>query len=141
MANQEDVRQIALSLPGTSESDDHFAFSVLNRGKPKGILWAWNERVHPKKPRVPRRDIIAVRVASETVKQALLSTDSEKFFTEPHYDGFPAILVRLAAVRKPELRELIAEAWRCQAPRELVVQVDPKPESAPKKRAARRPSR
>ena len=55
MADQADVRRIALSLPETAESGDRFAFSVLNRGKQKGFVWAWNERVHPKKPRVPRR--------------------------------------------------------------------------------------
>lgn len=54
MATQEDVRRIALSLPETSEADDHFGFSVLNKGKPKGFVWAWNERIPPKKPRVPR---------------------------------------------------------------------------------------
>lgn len=53
-------------------------------------------------------------------KDALLALDSEKFFTEPHYDGFPAVLVRLPAVGAGELRELIAAAWRCQAPRALV---------------------
>jgi len=45
--------------------------------------------------------------------------DSKKFFTEPHYNGFPAVLVRLAAMTVPELRPLIKEAWRCQAPKAL----------------------
>jgi hypothetical protein len=57
VADQADVRRIALSLPETTESDDHFAFSVLNKGKQKGFVWAWNERVEPKKPRVPRSDV------------------------------------------------------------------------------------
>jgi hypothetical protein len=50
----------------------------------------------------------------------LLAADAGKFFTEPHYNGFPAVLVRLAAVGEDELRELITDAWRCQAPRDLV---------------------
>jgi hypothetical protein len=45
------------------------------------------------------------------------------FFTEPHYDGFPAILVRLAAVTVRELRPLITEAWRCQAPKERLAEL------------------
>lgn len=119
MADQEDVRRIALSLPGTSESDDHFAFSVLNKGKAKGFVWAWNERIEPKKPRVPNPEVIAVRVASRFDKEALLAADERKFFTEPHYNGFPAVLVRLPAIDVGELEELIIDAWRCQAPRDL----------------------
>ena len=40
----------------------------------------------------------------------------EKFFTEPHYNGFPAILVRLPEIEVEELAELIGDAWRCMAP-------------------------
>jgi hypothetical protein len=41
------------------------------------------------------------------------------FFTEPHYDGFPAVLVNLPALSARELKPLITEAWRCQAPKNL----------------------
>ena len=119
MADQNDVRRIALALPDTSEAEDHFAFSVLNKGKQKGFVWAWNERVEPKKPRVPRPDVVAIRVADLLDKEALLASDDEKFFTEPHYNGFPAVLVRLPSIGVDELEELIVEAWRCQAPRAL----------------------
>ncbi len=119
MADQNDVRRIALALPDTSEAEDHFAFSVLNKGKQKGFVWAWNERVEPKKPRVPRPDVVAIRVADLLDKEALLASDDEKFFTEPHYNGFPAVLVRLPSIGVDELEELIDEAWRCQAPRAL----------------------
>ena len=119
MASQDDVRRIALSLPGTSEADDQFGFSVLNKSKPKGFVWAWNERVDPKKPRVPNPEVVAVRVAGRLDKEALLAADERKFFTEPHYNGFPAVLVRLPAVDPGELEELITDAWRCQAPRDL----------------------
>jgi hypothetical protein len=119
MADQEDVRRIALSLPGTREAGDHFGFSVLNKGKEKGFVWAWAERVEPKKPRIPNREVVAVRVASRFDKEALLSADQGKFFTEPHYNGFPAVLVRLPAIDLGELEELIIDAWRCQAPRGL----------------------
>ena len=50
----------------------------------------------------------------------LLSSDPAKFFTEPHCDGFPAVLVRLPAAAEDELRELITDAWRSQAPPSLV---------------------
>jgi|SRR6516165_8141623 len=120
MADQNDVRRIALALPETSEGDDHFAFSVRNRGRQKGFVWAWNERVQAKKPRVPRNDVVAIRVADQLEKEALLASDQRKFFTEPHYNGFPAVLVRLPAVGVDELEELIIDAWRCQAPQPLI---------------------
>lgn len=119
MATQADVRRIALSLPETEEEANHFAFSVRNKGKLKGFVWVWLERVVPKKPRVPQPKVIAVRTASLDDKEFLLSLDGDKFFTEPHYNGFPAVLVRLPAVTVRELRSIITEAWRCQAPRSL----------------------
>ena len=124
MADQDDVRRIALSLPETSEGVDRFAFSVLNKGKHKGFAWVWQERIEPKKPRVPNPDVIAVRVANAEEKEMLLASDEEKFFTEPHYNGFPAILIRLAAIDVDELEELIVEGWRTQAPRALVKELD-----------------
>ena len=54
----------------------------------------------------------------------LLASDADKFFTEPHYNGFPAVLVRLQAIGTSELRELIVEAWRTLAPRALVKDYD-----------------
>jgi hypothetical protein len=119
MATQADVRRIALLLPAVEEADVGFAFSVPRKGKLKGFVWVWMERVVPKKPRVANPSVIAVRVANEGQKNALLSADGKKFFTEPHYDGFPAVLVRLDAVSVADLKVLIAEAWRCQAPPEL----------------------
>jgi hypothetical protein len=47
MASQADVRRIALSLPETEEARNHFAFSVRNKGKLKGFVWVWTERVEP----------------------------------------------------------------------------------------------
>lgn len=116
MATQADVRRIALSLPGTEEKPGHFAFEVPNKGKLKGYAWVWMERVTPKKPRVPNPKVLAIRVANLDDKEFLLSLDAGKFFTEPHYNGFPAVLVRLPAITVRELRPLLTEAWRCQAP-------------------------
>ena len=133
MATQADVRRIALSLPGAEEAPKHFAFEVRNQGKLKGFVWVWMERVVPKKARVPQPAVIAVRVANLFDKDFLLGLDPVKFFTEPHYNGFPAVLVRLPAVTARELRPLITEAWRCQAPRE----VDSKEKPARRRAAAR----
>ena len=115
MADQDDVRRISLALPETVEGDDHFAFSVMNKDKAKGFAWIWMERI---------ADVIAVRVANKGDKEALLAADSDKFFTEPHYNGFPAILVRLATIDPDELEELLVDAWRCMAPAALVKAYD-----------------
>lgn len=124
MADREDVRRIARSLPETIEGTGQFGFSVMNKGKAKGFAWSWMERVHPKKPKIANDDVLAVRVANEGDKQMLLASDSEKFFTEPHYNGFPAVLVRLAAIDADELEELLIDAWRCMAPAALVEAYD-----------------
>jgi hypothetical protein len=124
VASRSDVRRIALSLPETTEASDDFGFAVRNGSKDKGFAWVWKERVEPKQPRVPNPKVLAVRVADEGEKQALMAADPEKFLTEPHYNGFPAVLVVLAKVGRTELRELLTDAWRCQAPRQLVTEYD-----------------
>jgi hypothetical protein len=144
MATQADVRRIALSLPQTEEAPDRFAFSVRNKGKAKGFVWVWMERVEPKKPRVPQPDVIAVRVPSLAEKDRILGLDHRKFFTEPHYDGFPAVLVNLPAITASELKPLIEDAWRCQAPKDLQAVTNTAPSRkrvqtpAPKKGQSRR---
>jgi len=125
MATQDDVRRIALALPGVVE-EAGFSFCVAAVTKQKHIVWTWKERIHPKKARVPNHEVIAVRVANELEKQALLSADERKFFTEPHYDGYPAVLVNLEAVNAAELEPLIREAWRCRAPKHLQDGTPPK---------------
>jgi hypothetical protein len=120
MVDQEDVRRIALSLPGTSEAEGRFAFSVENAGKQKGFAWVWMERKEPGKARVPQPAVLAVRVKDQAEKAALLAGDPERFFTEPHYNGFPAVLVRLPKLTRAQLQRLLEDAWRCQAPRALI---------------------
>jgi hypothetical protein len=73
----------------------------------------------PKKPRVPQPDVTAVRVASLAETDRALASGTTKFFTDPHYNGFPAILVNLPGVTVRELEPLIMEAWRCQAAKDL----------------------
>lgn len=119
MARQADVRRIALALPQTVEGEDRFAFSIVAGAKSRGFAWVWLERKEPKGPRLPNNKVLAIRVANEMEKQALLGSDKKKFFTEQHYNGFPAVLVRLAEVSVAELRELLVQAWRCMAPLKL----------------------
>ena len=116
MATQADVRRIALRLPEVEEDKARFGFSVADRGKSKGFVWVWMERVNPKKPRVPNDGVLAVRVANLAQKDLIIASSPRKFFTEPHYNGFPAVLVRLAEVNVAELRALVEEAWRCMKP-------------------------
>lgn len=139
MADQDDVRRIARSLPGAREDKGHFAFSVENKGKQKGFVWVWMERVHPKKARVPCPEVLAVRVRDQGEKAMLIAGDPDTFFTEPHYNGFPAVLVRLPVVKEAQLRKLIVDAWRCQAPPQLL-KGDP-PTRARRKRPKRGPAR
>ena len=122
MATQDDVRRICAKLPGVTEGEERFGFGVEVKGKSKGFCWSWAERVDPKKARVINDDVLAVLVPNLTTKDLILQSDTEKFFTEPHYNGYPAVLVRLAAIDADELEDLLIEAWRCKAPKELLQQ-------------------
>jgi hypothetical protein len=68
----------------------------------------------------PQGDILGVRVADEGVKFALIADEPELYFTTPHFDGYPAVLVKLAEIDELGLREVIVEAWLTQAPKCLV---------------------
>jgi hypothetical protein len=68
----------------------------------------------------PEGDILGARVPDEGVKFALIADAPDVYFTTPHFDGYPMVLVRLAAIDEPELRELVTEAWLAQAPKTLV---------------------
>lgn len=116
---QDDVRQIALSLPGAEESVTGFSFFVTVKDKHKGFVWVWNERVHPKKPKVPNAGVIAARTTSVSERDMMIAADPRVFFTEPHYNGFPAVLIRLDEISRETLEIVITEAWRCLAPKEL----------------------
>ena len=94
MADQDDVRRVALALPGVAEIDsDGFDFRVGG----KGFVWSYPERT-PGKPRVIRTDIAVLFVGDEAEKQALLLGEPGVFFTTPGYDGWPLVMLRLAEV-------------------------------------------
>jgi hypothetical protein len=115
MADADDVRRVALSLPEVEEIDsDGFDFRVGG----KGFVWSYPERT-PGRPRVIRTDIAVLYVGDEGEKQALVLGEPELFFTTPSYDGLPLVMVRLAAVPAARLTELVTDAWCMRAPDEL----------------------
>jgi hypothetical protein len=120
MADAEDVRRLALSLPGVEEIDcDGFDFRVGG----KGFVWSYPER-EPGKPRVIRTDIAVLFVGDEAEKQALALGEPDAFFTVPGYDDWPLVMVRLDEVDSERLAELVTDAWRMRAPAALVREMD-----------------
>ena len=115
MATFDDVRRIALALPDVQEDASGTEFRI------DGKLFAhpWLERTDPKQARVPNLEVAVVRIASEADKEVLIDMDPGVFFTEPHFDGWPSIHVRLAAVDEATLEQLLADAWRTRAPKRL----------------------
>ena len=112
MATEDDVRRIALSLPETTEKP---WFNTPGfRVKDKGFL----------RIRTEAEGGLVVFVADLGEKDALLASDPAKFFTTPHYDGYPAVLVDLAAIDVDELRELITDSWRLKAPKRVLKAFD-----------------
>ena len=120
MATQEDVRRLALALPQVVATGDVLGFAVRHGAKRRGIAWSWKMRVDPKRARVPNPDVLGVRVADQSAKEELLAAVPEVTLTEPHYDGYPAVLIRLEAVGVDELGELLTDSWLCVAPRSLI---------------------
>ncbi len=128
MTSLQQLRAICLKLPGSIEGDSkgQIGYSVPVKGKHKGFAWSWMERTHPKKARVPNQRILAVRVPSLSAKELLLASDPQKFFTEPHYNGYPAILVRLDEIGPEELEGLLIEAWMTLADKSLRAEYEAK---------------
>ena len=108
MATEDDVRRIALSLPETIEKSWYNTPGF--RVKDKGFLRIRSEA----------EGGLVVFVADLGEKEALLAAEPDKFFTTPHYDGYPAVLVNLTAIDVDELRELIIESWRLKAPKRVL---------------------
>jgi hypothetical protein len=120
MADADDVRRVALGLPDVEEIDsDGFDFRVGG----KGFVWSYPERL-PGQRRVIRTDIAVLYVGDEAEKQALLLGEPEVFFTAPGYDGWPLVMLRLAQVDVERLTELVTDAWRMRAPRDLAGELD-----------------
>ena len=115
MADAEDVRRLATSLPHVVEvPSSGFDFRVGD----KGFVWSYPER-RPGRPRLIRTDIAVLFVGDEGEKQALLLGEPAVFFTAPGYENVPLVMLRLAHVEVGRLRELVTDAWRMRAPDEL----------------------
>jgi hypothetical protein len=108
MADDDDVRRLALALPNVAEIESEgFDFRVGG----KGFVWSYPERI-PGKRRQIRTDIAVLFVGDEAEKQALLLGEPDLFFTAPGYDGWPLVMLRLAKVDVDRLAELVTDAWR-----------------------------
>ena len=120
MATWDDVRRLALALPETDERSSRGGFEW--RVKEKGFVWERPLRkgdIEALGDAAPDGDILGARVPDEGAKFALIADDPSVYFTTPHFNGYPAILVRLAEISEPDLEELIVEAWLAKAPKRL----------------------
>ena len=118
MASWNDVARIVARLPETTEPTPRNW-----RVHKKLIAWERplrNADYDALGADAPDGDILGARVSDEGVKFALIADDPDVYFTTPHFDGYPAVLVRLAEISEPDLTELITDAWLAQAPKTLV---------------------
>ncbi len=121
MATWEDVRQIAAALPEATESisrEGRLAWRVRDKS------FAWERPLRRADltalgDGAPDGPILGVRVPDLGAKEALLADDPAVYFTTPHFDGYPAVLVQLDNVDPAELAELLTEAWLDRAPKRL----------------------
>ncbi len=114
-----DLDELALAMPQTTKE-------VSGDGRPAyrvhGRLFCCHRSRRPDAvdPETGERldDVLMFRVADLDVKDLLLADDRGLFFTTPHFDGYPAVLVRipdLARFDREELGDLVAEAWLTRA--------------------------
>ena len=111
MPSWDDVVEIGMRLPEV-EAGTWFATPSLKVGN-KGMC---RLRTNP--------DALVLRVTDLGEREALLQGQPDTFFSTPHYDGYPYVLVRLEKVDSAELAELLEDAWRVRAPKSLVKQYD-----------------
>ena len=111
MPTWEDVVEIGSRFPGLETATSYGTPSLKVRGK-----FICRMRTKP--------DALVMRVVHMGEREALLQSDPETFFSTPHYDGYPAVLIHLDKIDPTELAELIEDAWRLQAPKRLIAQYD-----------------
>jgi hypothetical protein len=122
VATWRDVRRIALALPGVSEelsSSGNRAWIV------RGKFLTWERPLRKSDlaalgSSAPSGPILGVRTADLKMKDVLLKSDPGVFFTTPHFDGYPAVLIRLDKIATKLLKEVIVEAWLARAPKRAV---------------------
>jgi hypothetical protein len=107
MPSWDDVVEIGTRLPGVEVATSFGTPALRVRGKGMCRL-----RTNP--------DALVLRVTDMGEREALLQGQPEAFFSTPHYDGYPYVLVRLEAVDPVELGELLEDAWRVRAAKGVV---------------------
>jgi hypothetical protein len=126
VADWDDVRRVASALPEVTEIAAHgHTGSLAWKVKEKAFLWERPLRrrdVEELGADAPEGPVLAARVPDEGAKQALIASDPDVYFTVAHFDGFPAVLVRLDRLEAADLDELATEAWLDRAPKRLVKQ-------------------
>ncbi|AXH92938.1 MmcQ/YjbR family DNA-binding protein [Micromonospora aurantiaca] len=121
MATWEDVRRIALGLPETTERPTYDEAPAW-RVRDKSFVWERPLRrgeLDALGDAAPDGPILGARVPDLGAKEALIADDPAVYFTTPHFDGYPAVLVRLDRIDVDELTELVTEAWYARAPKRL----------------------
>jgi hypothetical protein len=121
MAELDDVRRIALALPETSEKTSRDG-NAHWRVKDKLFVWERplrNSDLQALGDAAPDGIILGARVPDEGAKHALVAAQPDIYFTTPHFNGYAAVLLRLAEISIVELEELIGEAWLDRAPPKL----------------------
>ncbi|MET7997212.1 MmcQ/YjbR family DNA-binding protein [Amycolatopsis sp. NPDC005232] len=120
MATWDDVARLGAQLPGTElvVKRDTRSWGV------KGKAYAWERPLRKTDldalgDAAPEGDVLAVRVPDVGAKEALLADEPGVFFTTPHFDGYPAVLVRLAEIDLPTLEEALVEGWLCRVPKKV----------------------
>lgn len=117
MATFDDIRQIVRKLSGVTEGVEGHRGGVAWRTKTGGFVW---ERPPGKRDLEqladagrtwPEEVVIGVRVHDLAAKEELIAAFPEVIFTIPHFDGYPAVLVRLDAIDPGLLREIVEDAW------------------------------
>jgi hypothetical protein len=120
IATWDDVRRLALSLPQTSEKLSHGSPAWKVKDKP--FAWVRPLRkgdIEALGANAPRGEILGARTEHEGAKFALIEEQPEIYFTTPHFNGYPAVLVRLDVISVEELKELLVDAWLSQAPKRI----------------------
>jgi hypothetical protein len=107
MVTEDDVRRVALSLPEAIEKPSYGTPGFRVKDK----LFA---RIREE------GDVLVVWCEDLGEKDGLIASEPDKFFTTPHYDGHPLVLVRFGAIDVAELTELLTESWRLRAPRRVL---------------------
>ncbi len=117
------MRRLALSLPHTSETAA-FGTNHTPAWKVKDKSFAWVRPLRKSDlealgPAAPTGEILGVRTEHEGAKFALIEEQPEIYFTTPHFNGYPAVLVRLDVISVSELEELLVDAWLARAPKRI----------------------